>query len=189
MAEKTLNALSADLRRLYSKGAEALHRDNFDYAIDLFNQVLAREPAIYECRKALREAQARKAGAGKGLFRKILSSAGSQPHVVKAQVVLREDPAKAMQIAEQILNSDPENSQGHKLVVEAATALELPKTAALSLEVLFRNHPNNIETAIQYANALAEIGNPRRRCASVRSSVSPSLSIGDAHSFRPRSGT
>ena len=57
MAEKSLNELPRELRMLFTKGHDALQRDNFDYAIDLFNQVLAKEPAIYECRKALRTAQ------------------------------------------------------------------------------------------------------------------------------------
>ncbi len=44
MAEKSLNEIPRDLRMLFTKGNDALQRDNFDYAIDLFNQVLAKEP-------------------------------------------------------------------------------------------------------------------------------------------------
>ena len=54
MAEKSLNDLPRDLRALFTKGNDALLRENFDYAIDLFNQVLTKEPGVYECRKALR---------------------------------------------------------------------------------------------------------------------------------------
>ena len=54
MAEKTLNDLTRDLRLQYNKGHDALQRDNFDYAISLFNQVLAAEPGLYECRRELR---------------------------------------------------------------------------------------------------------------------------------------
>ena len=64
MAEKTVNDIPRELRPLYTKGSEALLRDNFDYAIDLFGQVLQREPANFEVRKALRNAQQRKAGGG-----------------------------------------------------------------------------------------------------------------------------
>ena len=73
MAEKGLNELPRDLRVLFTKGSEALQRDNFDYAIDLFNQVLAKAPAVYECRKALRTAQQRKAGDGGGFFKKMFN--------------------------------------------------------------------------------------------------------------------
>ncbi len=162
MAEKSLNALTRDLRALYTKGTEAMQRDNFDYAIELFSQVLAKEPGLYECRKALRTAQFRKAGGGGGFFKKMLSSAGSSPLIAKGQLAMHRDPAEAMQIAEQILNSDPHSSPGHRLLVQAALKLELPQTAVMSLEILARNSPKDKEIAIQFANALAEIGQARR---------------------------
>src|SRR5258707_398277 len=64
MAEKSLNELPRELRMLFTKGNDALQRENYDYAIDLFNQVLQKEPFLYDCRKALRTAQLRKAGTG-----------------------------------------------------------------------------------------------------------------------------
>jgi tetratricopeptide (TPR) repeat protein len=158
MAEKSLNELPRDLRMLFTKGNDALQRDNFDYAIDLYNQILAKEPGLYECRKALRTAQMRKAGGAGGFFKKMLSSAGSSPMVAKGHMALSKDPAEALKIAEQILNGDPYSSGAHKLVVEAATALELPKTAVLSLEILAANSPKDRDVAIKYANALADSG-------------------------------
>src|SRR6185436_17377830 len=136
MAEKSLSEISRDVRVVYQKGNDALLRENFDYAIDLFCQVLEKEPTLYDARKALRTAQAKKAGNGGGFFKKAWSSASSAPMVAKGQVALRKNPAEALLIAEQILNGDPNNSGAHRLVVEAAAALELPKTAVLSLENL-----------------------------------------------------
>ena len=147
---------------LFTKGNDALQRDNFDYAIDLFNQVLAKQPGLFECRKALRTAQMRKAGSGGGFFKKMLSSAGSSPLVAKGHMALGKDPAEALKIAEQILNGDPHSSGAHKLVVEAATALELPKTAVLSLEILAANSPKDRDVAIKFANALADSGESGR---------------------------
>jgi tetratricopeptide (TPR) repeat protein len=159
MAEKSLNDLPRDVRALYDKGKEALTRENIDYAIDLFNQVLVREPGFYECRKALRIAQLQRSGSsGRGFFKKMLSGAGSSPMLAKGQVALRTDPAAALQIAEQVLNSDPYSSAAHKLIVEAAGTLQLPRTAVLSLERLAQSSPRDKEVAIKLANALAEIG-------------------------------
>src|SRR5208337_1124768 len=102
MAEKSLNSLPRDVRALYQKGNEALARENTDYAIDLFNRVLVREPGFYECRKALRIAQLRRsAGSGRGFFKKMISGASSSPLVAKGQLALHTDPAAALQIAEQ----------------------------------------------------------------------------------------
>jgi tetratricopeptide (TPR) repeat protein len=162
MAEKSLSELPRDLRLLFTKGHDAMQRDNFDYAIDLFNQVLAKQPAIYDCRKALRTAQMKKAGGGSGFFKKMLNSAGSSPMVAKGHMAMSKDPAEALKIAEQILNGDPTNSGAHKLVVEAATALELPKTAVLSLEILASNSPKDRDVAIKWAHSLADAGEVSR---------------------------
>src|SRR5438445_10184349 len=158
MAEKSLTDIPRELRMLYTKGNDALSRDNFDYAIDLFTQILTREPGLYEARKALRSAQFKKAGNGGGFFKRVLSSASSSPMVAKGQLTMRKDPAEALQIAEQILNSDPNNSGAHKLVVDACTAMELPRTAVLSLEVLVKNSPKDRDVGIKFANTLHDAG-------------------------------
>jgi tetratricopeptide (TPR) repeat protein len=162
MAEKSLNELTRELRVLFTKGHDALQRDNFDYAIDLFNQVLAREPGLYECRRALRAAQMRKAGTGGGFIKKMWSSASSSPLIVKGEAALRREPKEALQVAEQILNNDPNNTAAHRLIVKAATALEMPRTAVLSLELLYHNAPRDKDIAIQLANGLANIGEVKR---------------------------
>jgi len=159
MAEKSINEISADSRRLYTKATEAAQRENLDYAIDLFNQVLEKEPEFFECRKALRETQFKKAGnKGSGFFKKMWSGASSSPLVAKGQIALRRNPAEALAIAEQILNNDPHSSAAHRLIVEAANALELPSTAVLSYETLSNNSPKDRDLAIAFARALAAAG-------------------------------
>jgi len=97
MSEKSTSEVSRDLRLLYQKGNDALSRENLDYALDLFNQVLAKEPGFFDCRKALRVAQEKKsAGASTGFFKRVLSSAGSSPLLAKAQLALRRDAAEAL---------------------------------------------------------------------------------------------
>lgn len=162
MSEKTLNELPPDLRRIFTKGTEALQKENFDYAISLFEQVLLREPALFPVRKALRSAQQGKSGGKSGFFKKAWSSASSSPQVAKAQMALRNNPAEALGIAEQILNSDPESSAGHRIVVEAANALDLPNTAVMSLDVLVRNSPKDKSLAIDFATRLADTGDVKR---------------------------
>lgn len=161
MSEKTTNEIPRDLRQQFTKGNDALLRDNVDYAISLFELVLKREPAFYECRKALRVAQQAKSGKGGGFFKKAWSSASSSPLIAKAQLALRTNPAEALAIAEQILNSDANNSGAHRVVVEAANALEMPQTAVLSLEILVKNSPRDKALAIQFANTLADTGDTR----------------------------
>jgi len=162
MAEKSVNEISRDIRAIFQKGNDALLRENYDYAVDLLTQVMEREPAFYEGRKALRVAQAKKAGGGGGFFKKAMRSASSSPLVAKGQIALRRNPVEALAIGEQILNSDPNSSGGHRLIAEAAVALDMPRTAVMSLDMLFRNSPKDKTIAIQYANMLAAIGEARR---------------------------
>src|ERR1700744_1877776 len=89
MAEKSVNEISRDVRAIFQKGNDALIRENYDYAVDLLTQVLDREPTFYEGRKALRTAQARKAGGGGGFFKKAWSSASSSPLVAQGPLALR----------------------------------------------------------------------------------------------------
>ena len=159
MAEKKLNELSPDLRRLYVKAVEAAQRDNFDYATTLFCQVLEREPGLFECRRALRHAQTHKsAGESKGFFKKMMSSAGSSPQITKAKLTLNKNPAEAMAIAEQVLNGDANNPFAHRIIVDAAHALEMPQTAVLSLETMVRLSPKDKALVVEFAEAVAQTG-------------------------------
>jgi tetratricopeptide (TPR) repeat protein len=159
MAEKNIKEISHDARALFTKGSEAAQRENTDYAIALFCQVLEKEPAFYDCRKALRAAQFKKAGGGStGFFKKMMSGAGSSPQVAKAKMALGKNPGEAMGIAEQILNGDPNNSSAHRIIVDAANALELPHTAVLSYETLVKSSPKDRNLAIEFAEALAAAG-------------------------------
>ena len=159
MAEKKLNELLPDARRLFAKGIEAAQRENFDYATTLLCQVLQREPGLFEARKALRTAQTRRsAGATKGFFKKMMSNTGSSPQIMKAKLALNKNPAEAMAIAEEVLNGDANNPYAHRIIVDAAHALELPQTAVLSLETMVRLAPKDKALVIEFANAVADTG-------------------------------
>jgi tetratricopeptide (TPR) repeat protein len=158
MPEKTLNEVPRDLRELYQKGATALQRQNFDYALAIFQQVLQKEPGFFDCRQALRAAQFKKSGGSTSFFKKMIGGASSSPMIAKAQMVVRKSPAEALQVLEQVLTGDPSNSMAHKLLAEAAMAAGLPRTAALSLEILLKNSPRDYDLSMQYGEALKESG-------------------------------
>jgi tetratricopeptide (TPR) repeat protein len=159
MPEKTVNEIPRDLRVLFTKAADTAQREGYDYAITMFCQVLEKEPGFFDARKALRIAQARKnAGASTGFFKKMMSGAGSSPQIAKAKMALGKNPGEAMAIAEQVLNSDPNNSFAHRIIVDAAQALEFPQTAALSLETLVHNSPKDKALVVEFANTVALTG-------------------------------
>jgi tetratricopeptide (TPR) repeat protein len=158
MAEKNIAEVPREVRALYDRGFQAYQRQNFDYAISILNQVLVREPGLFECRQTLRAAQFKKHGTRTSFFRRMLGGASSSPMLAKAQMSLRKAPLEALQTVEQILNADPNNSGAHKMLAEAALAAEFPQTACLSLEILLKNSPNDFELRMLYAQALAGAG-------------------------------
>ena len=163
MAEKNLHDVSRDARALFARGSQALAQDNLDYAITLLNQALEMDPEFFHCRKALRDAQFRKVGdASRGFFKKMLSGTGNSPQVMKAKMALNKNPAEALAIAEQILNGDPNSSAAHRIIVDAGTALEMPRTVALSYETLVKNSPKDKAVVIEFARAIAAIGESGR---------------------------
>ena len=157
MPEKSLGDVPRDLRDLYQKGATALQRQNFDYAIAIFQQVLQREPALLDCRKALRAAQIKKSGGGTGFFKKMLGGATNSPLVAKAQMA-KNRPLEAMAIAEQILEGDPQGSTGNKILAESATAAGLPETACFAYEILLKSSPKDYDLTMAYGEALSASG-------------------------------
>jgi tetratricopeptide (TPR) repeat protein len=158
MAEKNINEIAREARLLFTKANEAVQRENLDYAIALFNQVLEKEPGFFDCRKALRAAQFQKAGSGGGFLKKMWGNASSQPQIAKAKMAMNKNPAEAMATAEEILNGDPNNSGAHRIIVEAAQALELPQTTVLSLDILVKNSPKDKDLAIEFAHAVGTAG-------------------------------
>src|SRR5688500_12044067 len=118
MPEKTVQDVSRAVRELYEKGTAALMKQNYGYAISIFNQVLEKEPGFYPCRQALRASQFKKSGGGGGFFKKVLGTASSSPNLAKGQLALRNNPLEALTLAEQILNNDPNSSAAHKLLAD-----------------------------------------------------------------------
>lgn len=162
MPEKNLNEIPRELRDLYEKGGAALQRNNLDYAIAIFTQVLLKEPGFYDCRESLRAAQLKKSGGTTNLFKKVLGTASNSPMIAKGQLSLSKNPQEALAIAEQILCGDPNSTPAHKLLADAALAADLPRTALLSLEMLRRISPKDREVLMELADAYMRVGHSQK---------------------------
>lgn len=161
MPEKQIHEIPRALREQYEKGKAAFERNNLDYAISILSNVVEREPGFFEARQALRASQFKKAGQKSGSFlSRIVGSAN--PKLVQAQVALRNHPLQALNLAEQVLNTDPNNVTAHKVLAEAAWAADFPRTAVLSLEIAYKQSPKDREVAMRLAQGLAKIGQAAR---------------------------
>ncbi len=162
MPEKNLNEIPRELRGLYEKGSAALQRNNLDYAIAIFMQVLLKEPGFYDCRESLRAAQLKKSGGTTNIFKKVLGTASNSPMLAKGQLSLGKNPLDALAIAEQVLCGDPNSTSAHKLLADAALAADLPKTALLSLEMLRRIAPKDRAVILELAEAYGKVGQTQK---------------------------
>jgi len=160
MPEKSVNELRANVREIHEKGIAALQKNNLDYAIELFMQVLRQEPACFDTRQALRATQHRRAGnKSGGLFKKFL---GATNTMTKGRLALRSVPLEALIIAEEALNDDPTNAGAHQLLADAALASGFPKTAILSLEVAFKFNPSDRKLAEKLSDTCSQAGQRAR---------------------------
>ena len=163
-----MNQISAEARRLHTKAVEAAQRENADYAVTLYSQVLEKEPGFVDCRRALRAEQYKKAAAtGAGFFKKMMGSAGSSPQLAKAKMALGKNPAEAMALAEQVLGGDPTSNVAHRIVFDAAQAMEMPLTMVLQMETMVKNSPKDKALLLEYARLVAETGTNANACEKV----------------------
>jgi tetratricopeptide (TPR) repeat protein len=140
MAEIKIQDASPEVRAYYDKGLAALERENLDYAMDMFEAVLAKEPGVLGVRRLLKAAAVRKYSAGPPR-----KSAGPKTMLalVKLGSMIRKDPLSALGKAEELLRKDPFNLKAAMLYADAAEGARLPEAAILTFEVLNENRKAN----------------------------------------------
>ena len=158
MPEIDESELPKELRGKYDHALAAVNKKNHDYAILLLKDLLKRAPGFVEGRIVLRESQRNKKGGG-GLFSKIVGTATSSPALAKGEMALRKgDHAAALALAEEVLTDDPASKPGHRLLAEAANAMDLPRTALASVQLLVKLAPDNIGNCQLLASVLEKLG-------------------------------
>jgi tetratricopeptide (TPR) repeat protein len=144
MEEVALSDLDTRLQKQIENARKAVDK-NPSYAVDILTNIVNRNPACLDARKILRQAQERaKKGKTKGLGG-LLSKVTSIPLSMGSDGKIKKDPQKAMESAEQILNANPSNVLGHKMLGAAAEALELYSTAVFAYDSVRKLEPQNSE--------------------------------------------
>jgi len=144
MEEVALKDLDTRLQKQIENARKAVDK-NPSYAVDILSNILSRNPACLDARKILRQAQQHATkGKTKGLGG-FLSKVTSIPFSMGSESKIKKDPQKAMESAEQMLNSNPENVAGHKILGSAAEELELYSTAVFAYDAVRKLEPSNTE--------------------------------------------
>jgi tetratricopeptide (TPR) repeat protein len=144
MEEVALKDLDTRLQKQIENARKAVDK-NPSYAVDILTNIVARNPACLDARKILRQAQQRATkGKNKGLGG-LLARVSSLPLSFGSDAKIKKDPQKAMETAEQMLNSNWQNVAAHKMLGAAAEALELYSTATFAYESVRKIEPNNTD--------------------------------------------
>jgi len=143
----TLQQASKPAQELFKKGKVALDRQNLDYAIDMFQSCVEREPGFLEARELLRAAEMRLRGGKKGSkFSRLVSSVSDLPALMGARGDIKSGkPLEAMVTAEKKLRADPVNKTYLTLLAEAAESAEMLEVAVQTLEFAREHHADDIE--------------------------------------------
>ena len=157
MEEIPLKDLDNRLQKQIENARKAIDK-NPSYAVDILANIVSRNPACLEARKFLRQSQQRSSkGKSKGLgglFNKVTNI----PFSMGGDAKIKKDPQKAIDSAEQMLNSNPDNVAAHKIIGVAAEILELDSTAVFAYETINKLEPSNTENVKALMTVLIKTG-------------------------------
>jgi len=142
MAVKTEKELSEALRALWLKAVAAIELRNFGYAISLLQEILKQEPQFLTGRELLRRAEVTKSKSAKKSFFNISTASFT---VMNAQRKIKNDPKRAVEILEKVLEKEPYNRQANLVLKEAALAAGWPEIAVFALRTLVEENPRDIK--------------------------------------------
>ena len=146
------------MRQLWEKGYECLEKKNYDYAMELLSMALKKEPAFFDCRMALRAAQVKK-HENAGRMAKMAAGATTAHNLAAAKLAMgKKNYFSAMASAEKMLCSNPLSAAAHRVLVDAAKALDFPQTMISSLQMIKKASPKDNAVTQELAKALELLG-------------------------------
>src|SRR5438067_1796031 len=155
MAIKTEKELSEASRALWLKAVAAIELRNFGYAISLLQEILTQEPQFLTGRELLRRAEVTKSkSAKKGFFN--ISTASFT--VMNAQRKIKNDPKRAVEILEKVLEKEPYNRQANLVLKEAAVAAGWPEIGVFALRTLLEENSRDVKVLHELGRLYHELG-------------------------------
>lgn len=155
MAVKTEKELSEPLRALWLKAVSAIELRNFGYAISLLQEVLKQEPEFLTGRQLLRRAEVTKTKSAKKSFFNISTAPIA---VMKAQRQVKNDPKRAIEMLEKVLEDEPYNRQANLGLKDAALASGWPEIGIFALRTLLEENSRDMKVLHELARLYREQG-------------------------------
>jgi len=142
MAAKTEKGLNETQRSLWLKAVAAIELRNFGYAISLLQGILKQEPRFLTGRQLLRRTEVTRNKSAKKSFFNISTAPIA---VMKAQLEIKRDPERAIEMLEKVLEEEPYNRQANLVLKEAAITVRWPEIAVFALRTLLEENPRDVK--------------------------------------------
>jgi tetratricopeptide (TPR) repeat protein len=143
-----------DTQALYKRADEAFQKHNYDYARDLFLQILLLEPDNAQSRLAL-FATLLKKFQEQGATGKITLMARRGQFEVTLKAT--KDPQKRIGLCQDYLNLEPQNSKIRTVLAESLLALNHYNGAAAEGETALKSDPSNVAAAKVLVSAYIQL--------------------------------
>jgi hypothetical protein len=190
---KNLQDVTAALREIYNRATAAGRKKNWDYAIELMLNVLAKEPALEPARKELRKYEEEKSGK-LGFFAKLSAQISASIKVPKLKVLAKKEPFKAMQEYEKLLGKYLFNPLVLNGLADAAASKGAYFISIQALEIIHDRSPRNeanlrkladyykeIKDGMAYLRIFQEIGNMHPGNLEIEQEVRSALAFSSMH--------
>jgi tetratricopeptide (TPR) repeat protein len=142
-------ATEAEIESLYKRGDEAYKKHNYDYARDLFRQILTFNPDHEKAHEALKATLIRKFQEGGATSKfKLIAMKGQ----FEVQVKATKDSNKRMEACLNYLSDDPTNGKVRAILAEALFGLGHANGAAAEAKMALQDDPGNavaLKTVVQ----------------------------------------
>ncbi|HEX7516254.1 MAG TPA: tetratricopeptide repeat protein [Chthoniobacterales bacterium] len=155
MPVKTEKELGEQLRNLWLKAVAAIELRNFGYAISLLQGILKQEPEFLIGRQLLRRAEVTK---HKGDRRALFNISTSAISIMKAQRELKNNPRRAVEMIEKVLEDEPYNRQANLVLKQAALAAGWPEMAVFALQTLLEEKARDTKILHELGRLYHELG-------------------------------
>jgi tetratricopeptide (TPR) repeat protein len=161
--------------KLFEKAKEAFSKRNYDYAIELFLNILKVDPNHVDARKALRNTELKKQSElGGG------SKLGGLFGAAKGATLSAKNPEKTLDKAEAILKNDPKNIKVRYTLAQCLIALGHHAGAAVELEGSLEVDPDHVESMKLLCEAYQHLGRIRDAQNIIQRATKKAPSDGDA---------
>jgi tetratricopeptide (TPR) repeat protein len=157
MDKKTITDISSGLRSTYQKACEAVKKNNYEYALDLFKSIIKKEPGFMQARLELRDVERTYSGSLGG-FAKFMITIKNQFGAGKIKAMIKKDPLAAVNMAEDMVAKNISDPVALNLLADAAVAAGEDEIAIEAYEIFREYAPKNEKNLRNLANVYKRNG-------------------------------